>query len=355
MLFWAAVCGPGTGFAETLRIATFNAELSRKGPGLMLRDILKGDPQAEAVAGVIAAVAPDVVLLNGIDFDHDLLALSALSDLIAAKGHDMPHRFATRPNSGWATGLDLDGDGRLGGPGDAHGWGRFAGDGGMAVLSRHPIGAVRDLSDLVWSAQDWATLPEVKGEVFPSKEAMTIQRLSSVAHWVVPIEVDGRRLDLMAFHAAPPVFDGPEDRNGKRNHDEITLWRHFLDGKPGSAPGGSFAIIGDANLDPVDGDGIKAAITGLLGDPRLQDPKPASEGGQAAADEAHRGNPALDTVDWPGEEPGDPGNLRVDYVLPSADLEVVGAGVYWPAPGQSGEEMARMASRHRLVWVDVRW
>ena len=33
-----------------LRIATFNAELSRKGSGLLLRDILKGDKQVEVEA-----------------------------------------------------------------------------------------------------------------------------------------------------------------------------------------------------------------------------------------------------------------------------------------------------------------
>ena len=343
--------------AETLRIATFNAELSRKAPGLLLRDILKGDEQAEAVAEVIARAAPDVLLLNGIDYDHDGLTLAALAGLIAQRGHEMPHRFAARPNSGWATDLDLDGDGRRGDPGDSHGWGRYAGDGGMAVLSRYPIGDVRDLSGLVWAEQDWALLPKVKGKLFPSAAAMQVQRLSSVGHWIVPVKANGRDLTLMAFHATPPVFDGPEDRNGKRNHDEIMLWRHLLDGRlaqPG--PEGAFAVIGDANLDPVDGDGLKAAIRGLLGDKRVQDARPASEGGKAAADPGQKGDPALDTADWPGSaDGGGPGNLRVDYVLPSADLKVLDAGVVWPAPGTSDAELVRKASRHRLVWVDVDW
>ena len=347
---------PGLSQAETLRIATFHAELSRRGPGLLLRDILKGDEQAEAVAQVIAGAAPDVLVLNGVDFDHDGLTLAALSDLIAARGHEMPHRFAARPNSGWATDHDLDGDGRRGGPGDAQGWGRFAGDGGMAVLSRYPIGNVHDLSGLIWAEEDWAMLPKVKGTLFPSEAAMEVQRLSSVAHWVVPVEVGGRVLTLLAFHATTPAFDGPEDRNGKRNHDEIMLWRHLLDGKLGDAPEGAFVVIGDANLDPVDGDGIKPAIHGLLGDKRLQDAQPASEGGRAAANTSHKGDPALDTADWTGaDEGGGPGNLRVDYVLPSADLRVLGAGVVWPAPGQSDADLVRKASRHRLVWVEVDW
>lgn len=342
---------------KTIRIATYNAELSRKGPGLLLRDIAKGDDQAQAVAGVIAAAAPDVLVLNGVDYDHDLKTLKALAGLVAERGHDMPHLFAARPNTGWATGLDLDGDGRLGGPGDAQGWGRFAGAGGMAVLSRYPIGEVRDLSALIWAEQDWALLPVEDGKLFPSPEALAVQRLSSVGHWIVPVEIDGRALSVMAFHATPPVFDGPEDRNGKRNHDEIALWQKVLDGEYGAAPAGGFVIAGDANLDPVDGQGIKRAITGLLGDKRLQDPRPESRGARAAADKGQRGNAALDTVDWPGaeDENGGPGNLRVDYVLPSTGLKVEGAGVWWPAPDGSGFDMATRASRHRLVWVDIRW
>ena len=329
--------------------------MSRKGPGLLLRDILRGDDQAEAAAAVIAAAAPDVLVLNGIDYDHDNLTLKAFTALVAARGHAMEHVFAARPNSGWATALDLDGDGRLGGPGDNQGWGRYAGDGGMAVLSRLPLGEVRDLSGLIWAEQDWAELPQVEGRPFQSEAALVVQRLSSVGHWVVPVETGEGVLNVLAFHAAPPVFDGPEDRNGKRNHDEIALWRHLLDGRLGKVPEAPLVIAGDANLDPVDGDGIKAAIRGLLGDKRLQDPTPASEGGRAAADAGHRGDPALDTADWPGaEDGGGPGNLRVDYVLPSVGLEVTGAGVFWPAPGASGHEMAATASRHRLVWVDIR-
>lgn len=358
-MLWAALwvtIGGAAANAQTLRIATFNVDLSRKGPGLLLRDIARGDAKAEAVAQVIARVAPDILLLNGVDYDHDGLTLGALAALIAARGHDMEHRFAARPNSGWATDHDLDGDGRRGGAGDSHGWGRYAGEDGMAVLSRYPIGAVRDLSGLIWAEQDWALLPRGETGPFPSRAAMEVQRLSSVGHWVVPVEVEGRVLTLLAFHATPPVFDGPEDRNGKRNHDEIMLWRHLLDGALGAAPREAFAVIGDANLDPVDGEGIKPAIRGLLADGRLQDAQPASAGARAAADVGHQGDPALDTADWPGAEDGErPGNMRVDYVLPSADLRVLDAGVFWPEPGTPDANLVRAASRHRLVWVDIGW
>ncbi len=77
-----------------------------------------------------------------------------------------------------------------------------------------------------------ALLPEVDGKPFPSPQALAVQRLSSVGHWDVPVLLGaGKRLHLLAFAAGPPVFDGPEDRNGKRNHDEVAFWSLYLDGR----------------------------------------------------------------------------------------------------------------------------
>lgn len=344
--------------AEALRLAFYATELGRKGPGLLYRDIARGDdPQAEAVAAMIAAAAADVLVLSGIDYDHDLLALSALADRVAAAGGGpYPHRFALPPNAGLATGLDIDGDGRTGGPGDAQGWGRFAGSGALAILSRLPVdgAGVRDFSGL-----PWADLPGnlIDGAGL-SVAAAQVQRLSSHGHWLVPLHLPGGgRIALMTWQATPPVFDGPEDRNGRRNHDEAALWLRLLDGDLGAAPEPPFVILGNANLDPLDGEGRTAALRALLSDPRLQDPAPGSAGGAAAAvaqggaNAAHRGDPALDTVDW-GDDPG-PGNLRVTYLLPSADLAVGGAGVLWAAPGDPMAGVAATASRHRLVWIDL--
>ena len=329
--------------ADTLRIATFHTELSRKGPGLLLRDILDGDPQAEAVAEVVAHAAPDVLILQGIDYDHGQAALAALRDLIEAAGVAYPHIFALRPNSGMASGHDLDGDGRLGEPEDAQGYGWFAGEGGMAILSRHPVdlAGVQDFSDLLWK--------DLPGAIPDEGMKAEVQRLSSVGHWAVPITIGDRRLTLLTFHATPPVFDGPEDRNGRRNHDEIVFWQRYLDGAYGDVPGHAFVLAGNANLDPVDGDGRKEAISGLLADPRLQDPMP-QRAGPAARAEGQMGDPALDTAAW-GEPV--PGHLRVSYVLPSADLKVAASGVVWPGEGDPLAAAATQASRHRLVWVDL--
>ena len=71
---------------------------------------------------------------------------------------------------------------------------------------------------------------------------------------------------------------------------------------------------------------------------------------QGGINAQHRGDPALDTGDFNDESTG---NLRIDYVLPSESLEIVASGVFWPAPGEDGAELAD-ASDHHLVWVDVR-
>ena len=81
----------------------------------------------------------------------------------------------------------------------------------------------------------------------------------------------------------------------------------------------------------MDGDGRKDAIRALLADPRLTDPLPRSDGAKAAADADQKGDPSLDTADWPD---GKPGNLRVTYVLPASGLTITGSGTFWPAEGQ---------------------
>jgi len=335
-----------------LRLATWNVRLERAGPGLLLRDILTGkDPQIAAVAQVLAAVNPDIVLLQGVDYDLDLVALSALRDRLAQDGPRYDHLFALRPNRGMATGLDMDGDGRRGGPSDAQGFGAFSGQGGMALLSRHPIerDAVRDFSAFLWRDLPGALLPKVAGAPFPSAEAQAIQRLSSTGHWVVPVLTPWGRLEVLAFHAGPPVFDGPQDANGRRNHDEIRFWRLYLDGAFGAAPNARFVVIGDANLDAQDSDGRHVAIRDLLADPRLQDPRPMRPGPVPPAPDK-TGDPRLHTVNWPA--PG-PGGLRVSYILPSRDLKVRTAAVHWPPEGTPEGDLAARASPHRLVWVDL--
>ena len=317
----------------------------------MLADILKGDEQVTGVAEVIASAAPDVLVLAGFDYDLEGHALAAFGQALGDAGVVYPHRFTARPNSGMPTGLDMDGNGKLGEARDSQGYGAFTGASGLAVLSRFPLGEVRDFSAFLWADLPGAIPPMVDGAPFPSAKAHAAQRLSSVAHWDVPVAAPGGPVHLLTFSATTPVFDGPEDLNGRRNHDEIVFWQRYLDGDlPVAPPDDPVVIIGNANLDPVDGEGRHEAIQALLDHPRLQDPEPASPGARLASNPEHKGNAALDTVDWPDPRPG---NLRVDYLLADSRLKVVGAGVVWPAPEDPLAKTVVAASRHRLIWIDI--
>ena len=126
-------------------------------------------------------------------------------------------------------------------------------------------------------------------------------------------------------------------------------------GRSGGIAGSSFVIAGDLNADPVDGEAVEA-IAQLLEHPRIRTvPVPRSRGALAAsarqggANGRQRGDPAADTGDFPDDGPG---NLRLDYVLPSVDLEVVSSGVFWPAPDEPHSDLVEH-SDHRMVWVDI--
>lgn len=335
---WIVTAFLATGAAaQDLRVATYDPGLTRKGPGLLLRDIRRADPQVLAAAQVIAAAAPDVIVLTGIDWDGEGLALAAFAEALEQAGHPMPHRFAARPNSGMPTGLDANGDGRRGGAEDAQGFGQFSGQNGMAILSRLPLGSATDHSAVLWRDLPGALMPPL------APDAAAVQRLSSTAHWDVPVLTERGALHLLAWSATPPVFDGPEDRNGRRNHDEAAFWLRHL-------PAAPFVLAGNPNLDLADGEGRPEAMMALLD--HAQDPRPrgAFQPEQTGVNAGHRGDPALDTGVF---DPAGPGNLRVDYILPAKTLRVTGSGVVWPAPGDPLAPAVEAASDHRLVWVDI--
>lgn len=317
--------------------------MSRAGPGLLLRDLIRDeDDQIAAIIAIITHVNPDILLLQGIDYDANGHALAALADQLDGVGAPYPYRLALRPNTGIPTGLDLDGNGRLGEARDAQGYGRFNGAGGMAVLSRHPIDQSRVVDH---SAFLWRDLPGGYAADLLSAEVLTVQRLPSVAAWDVPVIVDGQVFHLLTLHATPPVFDGPEDRNGRRNEDELRFWQWQIETGAVVAP---FALMGVLNADPVDGDARRGTLAAMLTHPLLQDPEPTSVGAAALDD-------PTDTADWNDPTPG---NLRASYILPSADIDVLASGVFWPGPDDPdrailGGSDGNMGSRHRLVWLDI--
>jgi hypothetical protein len=280
------------------------------------------------------------------------------------------YRYAAPTNTGLDSGADLDNDGELGGPGDAFGFGEYEGQYGFVVLSRYPIDrdALRTFQTLLWPDMPDAELPSSSSGAWYPPEALEVLRLSSKNHIDVPIDVAGTTVHLLAAHPTPPAFDGPEDRNGLRNAAEIRFWADYLtpdaagylrddQGREGGLPEGErFVLCGDHNADPVDGSSRPGAMGQILDHARVNTSlTPSSVGALLAAEEQggvnheHLGDPAEDTGDF-----GDSyvGNLRLDYVLPSSELEMLDAQVFWPDPDNALHQLIQH-SDHRLVWVDL--
>ena len=361
----------------TLRVATFNTALSRPSAGELAEAMARGDDaKVKLVAETIQRTRPDIVLLQEVDHDPSGQTYADFQRNYLAISHngsepiDYPYVYAPPVNTGEPSGVDLDGDGKLNGPGDALGWGNYPGHFGMVVLSKYPIDteSVRTFRELRWQRFAPNHLDAIG---LYSDEARQVLRLSSKTHADVVVQIDGRPLHLLISHPTPPVFDGPEDRNGYRNHDELMLWYTYLtwtnrdailtddQGRRGALPREArFVLLGDMNADPLDGASRDRPMWKLLSHPRINTARtPGSIGGieasmsQRGANQSHLGIERDDTTDWE-DGPADPGNLRVDYALPSDNLFFIDAGVFWPMRAEPLHYLTA-ASDHRLVWVDV--
>ncbi|WP_420174417.1 endonuclease/exonuclease/phosphatase family protein [Luteococcus sp. OSA5] len=375
---------------KDVRFATFNASLNRGAQGELVHDLsTRDDAQAAAVAEIIQRTDADVILVNEFDFvaggeAADLFRKNYLE--VGQQGANpvhYPYSFVAPVNTGVPSGHDLNNDGTLGGPDDALGFGQFPGQYGMVVYSKHPIDQeqVRTFQHLRWASMPGALLPDDPATPEPadwySPQELATMPLSSKSHWDVPIRIGRKTVHLLASHPTPPVFDGAEDRNGRRNHDEIRLWADYVTGgkqaswivddqggRGGLKRGERFVIAGDQNANPFDGDSTKGAIDQLLDHPRVNTSlTPSSEGGveasrlQGQVNDQHMAPAKYDTADF-GDQIGSSGNMRADYVLPSRNLPMRDAGIFWPT---SDDPLSRLtgthpfpSSDHRLVWVDVR-
>lgn len=351
--------GVSSNDARVMRFATFNAALSGKtADELTQRLATPDDAKLKQVAQIIQTVRPDVLLIN--EFDHDstgkLAAVFQKHYLGVGQGDAEPidYGFTYSPpvNTGLPTGIDLDGDGKTDGPGDAHGWGDYPGQYGMLLLSKFRLDTPRAApqQEKLWAEFPFSYYPK---DYYPG-EARDILRLSSKNHVSVPMRVDARAFSVLISHPTPPVFDGPEDRNGKRNFDEIGMLAQTI-----NTADRPVVVMGDLNADPNDGESLPGAINQLLTNAKINDPKPRSPGAAAATERdggvntEHESDPAHDTADWFDRAPRGSGNLRVDYVLPTTEWDVIDAGVFWPAPDEPGHDLIDV-SDHRLVWVDLR-
>jgi hypothetical protein len=377
---------------QAVRFATFNASLNRNFQGQLISDLSSsGNAQADAVAEIIQRIRPHVLLINEFDFDDQGPGGSSLAAglfqqnyLSVAHGDAdpiaYPFRFVAPSNTGIPSGFDLNNNGVVGGPDDAFGFGFFPGQFGMAVYSRFPIDleGVRTFQRFLWRDMPGALLPDDPSTPAPadwySLAELDVFRLSSKSHWDVPIEIGRKTVHFLVSHPTPPVFDGPEDRNGTRNHDEIRFWADYVlpsrggyivddeGDRGGLAPGSMFVIAGDQNSDPFDGDSIPGSAQLLLEHPLVNTRvTPDSEGAveqsalQGGANATHLGDPAFDTADFADTAPG---NLRADYVLPRKNMPIVDAGVFWPTSDDPLFPLVGTfpfpSSDHRLVWIDVR-
>jgi len=376
------------GSFDPVRFASFNASLNRTVEGELIMDLsTPDDQQAANVAEIIQRTRPAVILINEFDFDADGTALRLFQDNYLSVPHngappiDYPYAFTAPSNTGVPSGFDLNNDGTVGGPDDALGFGFFPGQFGMAVYSKYPIdtAGVRTFRNFLWKDMPGALLPDDPSTPAPadwySPAELAVLPLSSKSHWDLPIQVGGGSVHFLVSHPTPPVFDGEEDRNGRRNFDEIGLWADYISplrgryiyddqGKRGGlGVGERFVIAGDQNSDPFDGDSIPGAAQQLLDNRRVNDAMPPdSLGGveaslrQRGINLEHEGPARFDTADF--SEPA-PGNLRVDYVLPSGQIGIRQSAVFWPT---SANPLFRLtgdgsfpfpSSDHRLIWADL--
>ncbi|PEN14638.1 endonuclease [Longibacter salinarum] len=377
--------------AETIRFMTYNIEDVRTG------DVKRADhPRLERAAARIQTLRPDVLLVNELSYDQQggpdvedgdspgQNAQRFVDQYLSQPRSDslQPVRYQTvmlPVNTGISSGFDLNNDGEIvetvpevpstppdgsvppqndagrAYGGDTWGFGTFPGHYGMALFVREDLKVLTD-SIRTFRLYPWSRLPgaevptdSVTGEPFYSSEEWEALRLSSKSHWDIPIELpNGDLIHVLASHPTPPTFDGAADRNGHRNHDEIRFWQEYISGADhivddssktgGLASDASFVIMGDQNADPDEGDTYGTPIADLLNHDRVQSIQPeATPAGQSAFPDLD----ADDTARW---------GLRVDYVIPSEDLNVVASGVWRPTGGEAKE---LEVSDHFPVWVDV--
>ena len=244
--------------------------------------------------------------------------------------------------------------------GDAQGFGFFEGHYGMAILSKYPINfdKVRTLQTFKYKDMPNAQMPVMPktGEHWYNAQEWQALRLSSKSFWDLPISVNDKTIHVIASHPTPPVFDGEEDRNGKRNHDEVRLIADYISNakyiyddkgeKGGLKVHSRFVILGDLNAAP-EGDKARTNTTDqLLKNPLINASfVPKSEGAKEQYDVPYAQNYS---ANW---------QARVDYVLPSNyGLKIKDGGVFWPTKMSSEYRLIKdrnASSDHRMVWLDL--
>lgn len=364
--------------SETIRFASFNISFYRSKAGELKQELSDGtSAKPKKIAEIIQRVRPDVILLNEFDYDAAGKGIDGFQTnyLGISQNGNLPihyrYAFSDAVNTGVDSKQDLDSDGSKNTANDAFGFGNFPGQYGMVVLSKFkiPKTKIRTFRNFLWKDMPSRLVPRNNDQQpFYSPEVMELFRLSSKSHWDIPIRTQGKTIHFLVAHPTPPVFDGPEDRNGCRNHDEIKFFSDYVtEGmskyiyddngqKGGLSPTELFVIAGDMNADENDGDSTANAACLLTNNPRINNSNPPKSSGgkyysqtQGGVNLKQKGNAEFDTSDFGDSNVG---NLRLDYCLPSANLKMKSSGVFWPKPSESGANLID-ATDHRLVWLDL--
>ena len=364
-----------------ITFATFNVSMEAQnylpageaGDGTVLAELLKTgeQPQIKNIAHIIQLVRPDVLLLNEFDYiadpEHGIKAFirNYLNKAQgAAEPIDYPYFYYSTVNTGQPSGYDLDNDGKATDVGaDAWAFGFYPGQYGMVLLSKYPIDSakVRTFQQFKWQDMP-GFMPTKKADGSPwySPEAWSQFPLSSKSHWDIPLNINGQTVHVLASHPTPPVFDGPENRNGIRNHDELRFWVDYLtpekagyiyddSGNRGGLPQQSrFVLLGDLNASAEgEGDAINSGISALYNHPTINNSTPPQSQGGAEHSPGNK-HGAVHTAAW---------RMRADYVLPSkAGFTITDSGVFWPektSPLYPLVGSRGASSDHRLVWVKL--
>ncbi|MDN3616861.1 endonuclease/exonuclease/phosphatase family protein [Vibrio gallaecicus] len=374
--------------------------------------------QIRNVAAIIQTERPAVIMMSefnndGTGTNNDALIAFRLNYLAVPQNSNSidqdgtvlePIAFQYFANFATNTGLvsphDLDNDGTPGQlPGDAWGFGNYHGQYAFALMSQYEIDKdnMRTFQEFKWKDLEGAVIPTITncddswnpipdgmscGDEWYTAAEWADMRLSSKNHVDAPILIpqsDGstETIHLLMSHPTPPIFD--TGKNKAQNADEVNFWIQYIEGTSSTvftddqgttgalAADAKFVVMGDLNADPLKGDGDLTAINALMDHDKVN--RLATFGPLAPASLGAPECLALGeckSANWDTPNPDQvtsTSGLRLDHVIPSANLTLTETGVYWPATFESGRLLMNdervgnygngkdISSDHRMVWI----
>ncbi|MGL5732851.1 MAG: endonuclease/exonuclease/phosphatase family protein [Metamycoplasmataceae bacterium] len=369
--------------------------------------------QVRNIAAIIQKNRPDVIVLNEFNNEgngENKVIMKLFQDNFLSHGQSMnsidggdvlqpidyPFYETYATNTGLKSNMDLDNDGIVGdNPEDAYGFGFYHGHYAFGIMSKYEIDKqqTRTFQNFKWKDLPNSKIPKIVedngkipagmaiGDDWYTQEEWDNIRLSSKNHVDVPIKIKvGNKtqiVHLLASHPTPPSFElGGTKTNLERNLAEVQFWRDYIDnnsaiyddeGKTGGIDGSKekFIILGDLNSDNLYGNTAseQSGMQSLIKSNRVNHSiingslLPTSTGGAVENNQYNHPKPETRTSVF---------GLRVDWVLPSSNLETIDSGVYWQAEGEEGRLLfndprigkwgnsKEISSDHRFVWATIR-